>query len=89
MERRPDYTPLAVYRAIDRHNDGKIDKINLDSFMKRNSLYLTERELLALIRRIDTSADQTISFQELKDFFEDQVGFRSEATVISLNKATP
>jgi hypothetical protein len=57
IERRPDFTPLAVYRTIDRHNDGKIDKINLDSFFKRNSLYLTERELLALIRRIDTSAD--------------------------------
>jgi hypothetical protein len=30
LERRPDYTPLSVYRCIDRQNDGKIDKINLD-----------------------------------------------------------
>ena len=71
MERRPDYTPLSVYRCIDRQNDGKIDKINLDAFFKRNSLYLTEREILSLIRRIDTSADQCITFDELKDFFED------------------
>ena len=70
-------------------NEGKIDKINLDSFFKRNSLFLTEREIFSIIRRIDTSADQTISFDELRDFFEDQVGFRSEATVLSLNKATP
>ena len=89
MERRPDYNPLAVYRTVDRMNEGKIDKINLDSFFKRNSLFLTEREIFSIIRRIDTSADQTISFDELRDFFEDQVGFRSEATVLSLNKATP
>ena len=89
LERRPDYNPLAVYRTVDRQNEGKIDKINLDAFFKRNSLFLTEREQFAIIRRIDTSADQCITFNELKAFFEDQVGFRSEATVLSLNKATP
>lgn len=34
LERRPDYTPLSVYRSIDRQNDGKIDKINLDQFFR-------------------------------------------------------
>jgi len=67
-----------VYRAVDRHNEGKIDKINLDRFFKNLSIFLSERELYALIRRIDTTADQTMSFEELRDFLEEQVGFRSQ-----------
>ena len=77
LERRPDYSPLGVYRAIDRHGEGKIDKINLDRFFKALSIFLADRELHALIRRIDTNADTTISFEELRDFLEEQVGFRS------------
>lgn len=89
LERRPDYTPLSAYRCIDRQNDGKIDKTNLDQFFRSNGLFLSEREFYALIRRMDTSGDQSVTFQELKDFFENQVGFRSEQTVISMTKATP
>lgn len=50
---------------------------------------LTDRELLALIRRLDTTADQTISYEELKDYLEDQVSFRSHQTMVSLAKGTP
>ena len=25
LERRPDYSPLAIYRAVDRYGDGRID----------------------------------------------------------------
>ena len=89
LERRPDYSPLVVYRTIDRLNEGRIDYVNLDRFFKSNGLYLSEREIGALIRRIDTSGDQTVSYRELEDFLSDQVGFRSDATVMSLAKATP
>ena len=34
MERRPDYTALAIYRCIDRINDGRIDSINLEQFFR-------------------------------------------------------
>ena len=89
LERRPDYSPLVVYRTIDRLNEGRIDYVNMDRFFKSNGLYLSEREIGALIRRIDTSGDQTVSYRELEDFLSDQVGFRSDATVMSLAKATP
>ena len=29
LQMRPDYSAVGVYRAIDRHNDGRIDIINL------------------------------------------------------------
>lgn len=57
LERRPDYSPLSVYRSIDRNNDGKIDKVNLEVWFRQNSLFLSDREIFALIRRIDTMAD--------------------------------
>ena len=89
LERRVDYSPLAVYRCVDRNNDGKIDKLNLNVFFKANGIMLGDREILALIRRLDTSADQTISYDELKDYLEDQVSFRSHQTVVSMAKGTP
>ena len=73
----PDYSPVAIYRALDRHNDGRIDMINLKQFFNANNIFLSEREIIALIRRIDTKADQTISLDELQDYIEQQVGFRS------------
>ena len=27
LERRPDYSPLSVFRCVDRHNEGKIDTV--------------------------------------------------------------
>ena len=50
---------------------------------------LTDRELLALIRRLDTTADQTITYDELKDYLDDQVSFRSQQTMVSMAKGTP
>ena len=59
-----------IYRAIDRHNDGRIDIINLKQFFSANNIFLSEREIIALIRRVDTEADQTISLDELQDYIE-------------------
>jgi len=71
LERRPDYSPLSVYRCVDRHNEGKIDTVNLSNFFKANNILLTDRELLGLIRRLDTTADQSITYEELKDYMEE------------------
>lgn len=65
MERRPDYSVFGVYRCIDRNNEGRLDRVNLDHFFKLQNLFLTDRELYAIIRRVDTTADQTISLEEL------------------------
>jgi Ca2+-binding EF-hand superfamily protein len=67
---RPDYSPVAIYRALDRNNDGRIDMINLKQFFNVNNIFLSEREIIALIRRMDTKADQTISLDELQDYIE-------------------
>jgi len=70
LERRPDFTALALFRCIDRGNHGCIDEVNLAQFFKNNGIFLHERELAAIIRRIDTSGDQTITYEELNDFLK-------------------
>ena len=57
LERRPDFSALALYRSIDRLNQGAIELGNLDRFFKHNGLEFSVRQLRALIRRIDTSGN--------------------------------
>jgi Ca2+-binding EF-hand superfamily protein len=64
LELRYDYSTYAIFRAIDRYNDGLIDSYNLGNFLKNNGHFATERELLAIIRRIDTDGDAKLSYSE-------------------------
>jgi hypothetical protein len=89
LEQRPDYNSLACFRAVDRANEGRLDLINLKKFFQMNSIFLTDREVLALIRRLDTTADQAVSHDELRDYIEQQVGFRSGQAMKSLAQGTP
>lgn len=68
LETRYDYSSLAAYRTIDRYNDGRIDTFNLGSFLRSCGHYATERELLSIIRRIDTDGDAKLSYSEFSDY---------------------
>lgn len=52
-----DYTATAVFRAVDKYNDGAITMNNLRNFLAAQGAYLCEQELVPIIRRIDTDAD--------------------------------
>ena len=67
LESRYDYTPLAAFRSVDRYNVGRIDALNLGSFLRANSHNLSEIELLAIIRRVDTDGDACLGFNEYTD----------------------
>jgi len=68
LEARHDFSIYAAYRVIDRYNEGAINTFNLSSFLKNNGYYATEKELLCIIRRIDTDGDAKISYIEFADF---------------------
>jgi predicted glutamine amidotransferase len=68
LEARYDYSTNAVFRTIDRLNDGFIDTYNLGQFLKNNGHYATEREILSIIRRIDTDGDAKLSYTEFSEF---------------------
>ncbi len=60
LEVRYDYSAYAAYRSIDKYNDGRISTLNLGTFLRSTGHYATERELLTIIRRIDTDGDATL-----------------------------
>ena len=68
LEIRYDYSIYASFRAVDRYNEGYIDSYNLSQFLKNNAYYASERELIAIIRRIDTDGDAKLSYSEFSEF---------------------
>lgn len=68
VEVRYDYSVLAAYRSIDKYNDGRIDTFNLGSFLRSCGHYAADRELLSIVRRIDTDGDARLSYAEFSEF---------------------
>ena len=62
LEIRYDFSIYASFKAIDRYNEGLIDAYNLGQFLRNNGHYASEKELLAIIRRIDTDGDAKLSY---------------------------
>lgn len=68
LEVRYDFSAYASYRSVDKYNDGRIDSFNLGSFLRSCGHYATERELLTIVRRIDTDGDARLSYAEFSEF---------------------
>jgi len=68
IEIRYDYSTLAAYRSVDKYNDGRVDTFNLGSFLRSTGHYASERELLSIVRRMDTDGDARLSYAEFSDF---------------------
>jgi Ca2+-binding EF-hand superfamily protein len=68
LNSRGDFSPRAVYRAIDRYNVGNINGLALSSFLRAQGHSPAEMDLLAIIRRIDTEGNATITYKELEEF---------------------
>ena len=66
---RNDYSTYGSFRAIDRLNEGEINFENIKRFFRNQSSYLSDREVMAIIRRIDTDGDAKINYSEFSDFF--------------------
>jgi Ca2+-binding EF-hand superfamily protein len=70
LETRYDYSVYAAFRTIDRYNEGYVSLDNLKYFFRAHHYYYTERELLSIIRRIDTDGDAKISYTEFSDYLK-------------------
>lgn len=68
LEVRYDFTSLGAYRSVDRYNDGRIDTYNLGTFLRQQGHFASERELLSIIRRIDTDGDARLSYSEFAEY---------------------
>jgi Ca2+-binding EF-hand superfamily protein len=72
LEVRYDFSPYACFKTIDRYNEGFLNSGNLTIFLRSNGFYPTERENLAIIRRMDTSCISKVSYSDFADFMKAQ-----------------
>jgi Ca2+-binding EF-hand superfamily protein len=54
LEVRYDFSPYAAFKSIDRCCEGAINKFNLNTFLRQNGFFPTDREVASIIRRMDT-----------------------------------
>jgi len=73
LESRYDFTVYSAFRTIDRFNEGFLTIDNLKVFFRSNYQYFTDREILSVIRRIDTDGDARISYTEFSDYLRCQL----------------
>ena len=59
-----DFSPEDAFKAIDDINFGKIDFNNLKRFLKKNKFIPNNKDLAAIIRRMDMDADSKLTIKE-------------------------
>jgi hypothetical protein len=80
-----DHNTLAAFRTIDKFNSGVITTVNLGGFLKDNGHFATEAELLAIVRRLDTKGNASITYTEWLEF----MGTPSLPLTVSLPSPIP
>jgi len=63
-----DYSTMASFRSVDKFNSGVITTVNLGAFMREHGHFASETELLAIVRRLDTDGDASITYGEWTEF---------------------
>ncbi len=64
LAERYDFTAYGCFKTIDRDGDTFIDTNNLRDFFRNQGFNATEKEVVAIIRRMDTNGDAKITFGE-------------------------
>lgn len=66
-----DFSTLAVFKAIDKRNQNYIGVYSLAEFMSKNGFQATEREIVAILRRLDVEGNGKITFEHFAEFIAD------------------
>lgn len=59
-----DFTLKGAFTAIDDWSYGYLDFRNLKAFLQKIGYIATKRELVCILRRLDTDGDGRISYEE-------------------------
>jgi hypothetical protein len=89
LARRHDFSTYACFRAVDELNEGEINVDNMRGFLKRAGHYPTEEEVIAIIRRVDTNADSSISYAEFSEAIKPQEFTMNNLYIVPPKTLTP
>jgi len=65
-----DFSYSNAFACIDRYSTGVLDFENVKAFLKSQSIYPGDDEIIAILRRIDKNDDALISFEEFAEVLE-------------------
>jgi len=66
---RYDYDPYEIFKLIDEVNFGFIDLVNLGRFLRKNSKYLSDRELEGILYRLGNNHTGKVTYSEFAHAF--------------------
>lgn len=66
---RFDWNLSNAFNVLDQTHEGFLNYRNLQLFLRSQSLFATDEELIAIVRRLDADADQKVTYQEFCEAF--------------------
>jgi len=76
-----DYTALTAYNTVDKFRTSSVNTVNLGAFLRDMGHFASETELVAIIRRLDTSGDASVTYSEFCEFLAASPGVSLVSTV--------
>ena len=91
LTERFDYSLTECFRTLDRLALRRVDREDLREFSRLYGSPLLERDIDAVIRRVDTNSDERLSYFEFAEFMQPErlPNLETRATAASLREYTP
>jgi Ca2+-binding EF-hand superfamily protein len=92
---RYDFSLRAAYEAIVESGDGRADYDGLYNFLQKNNISVIEKDIIALLRRVDADRDGRLAYSEFSeavlpaDEYYRRVGESATRTKPALRTSTP
>jgi Ca2+-binding EF-hand superfamily protein len=71
LKQRHDWTLNRAFASVDTGHEGFITYSSLVDFLRSNGYNPSENEVVAIIRRLDSDADQRVGYDEFRTMFDD------------------
>jgi Ca2+-binding EF-hand superfamily protein len=88
-----EYSPSAAHATVDVYRSGVLNTINIADFMRSQGSFLSELELVAIVRRIDTDGSCSLTLREFSEFMAPLAGvkpvYASPARTVSTRYSSP
>jgi len=85
-----DYSAFAAFNSVERFTrTGVLTTVNIGEFLRTQGHFASETELVAIVRRIDTNGDCSISSGELAEFLRPLGGVKTVITSSPVRYSSP
>ena len=85
-----DYSAFAAFNSVERFTrTGALNTVNIGEFLRTQGHFASETELVAIVRRIDTNGDCSISSGEVAEFLRPLGGVKTVITSSPVRYSSP